>query len=187
MWIEYKPRIIELAKEKSFYSVSTDKILGYYKYLINYDLIDFQSWLRINAKDNNNFLHDYFGKIVLQYIKNGIFMIFLTPHNIIVRENDDDYYLNNGVILQKGIEIYKDLKEINNEDIAKIFSDDDKIKYFTYNFTRFAEKAKTIKNIIDKKNNEINKKYIEEKEINIKKGNELILRHNRIISKNDIN
>ncbi len=187
MWIECEPRIIEVAKEKSFYSVSIDKVLGYYKYLISYDLIDFSSWLRKNAKDHNNYLHDYFEKIVLQYIKDGIFRVFLTPYNIIVRENDDDYYLNKGVVLQKGVEIFKDLKEINNEEIAKIFSNEDKIKYFTHNFTIFAEEAKKIKDMIDKKNKEVRSSYILEKEMNIKNGNELILRHNKIGSKNDIN
>lgn len=187
MWTEYKPKIIELAKENSFYSISTELVLGYYKYLLCYDFIDFQSWLRKKARDYNNFLHNYFEKIVLQYQKDGIFQVFLTPYNIIIRENDDDYYLNNGVILQKEVEIYKDLKEINNEDIGEIFSNEEKVNYFIYNFTKFAEEAKVIKNIIDQKNKEIRNKYISEKEKNIKRGNKLILKHNEIRRKRDIN
>lgn len=181
------PKLTELAKEKSFYFVSSNKVLGYYKYLFNYDLIDFQTWLRKNAENSDDFLYNYFDKIILQYINNGIFQVFLTPYNIIARENEDDYYLNNGIVLQRGIEIYKDLKEIYNEDIGAFLSNKNKVKYFIYNFSKFAEDAKIIKDILNQKNSEIINKYIMEKEINIKVGNELILKHNKLSSKIDKN
>lgn len=181
MWSDFCdiPKISEAAKTGSFYKISTDKILGYFSKYSFTNIISFSKWLIKNAKDKKNLLHKNFDYIILQYIRNGKFKVFLVPEVLIIyRENDDDFYLNKGIILQSGLKLHRDIKEVNEEEIAEIFDSELKEKYFIKYFSIFAKEAAVIKSEIDKKFKEVSISYLEEKKKNVNRGNELIFKHN---------